>query len=70
MTKKDYIKFADLFIKLRNNKKCNGIEGQVEHELLNGMIKIFESDNSRFNSDTFVDYINNSPTDLKPSLKA
>ena len=58
MTKKDYIKFADLFLKLRSNKEWNGWNGQLEHELLYGMCKIFENDNSRFNNDTFLNYIN------------
>ena len=40
MTKKDYIKFADLFLKLRADKKWNGWNGQLEHEILNGIIKI------------------------------
>jgi hypothetical protein len=43
---------------MRSNKKWNGWNGQLEHELLNGMCKIFESDNSRFNNDTFLNYIN------------
>ena len=58
MTKKDYIKFADLFLKLRDNKEWNGWNGQLEHELLNVMCKIFENDNSRFNNNTFLNYIN------------
>lgn len=41
MNKKDYIKFADLFLKLRSNKQWNGWNGQLEHELLNGMCQIF-----------------------------
>ena len=58
MTKKDYIKFADLFLTLRSNKEWNGWNGQLEHEILNGMCRIFENDNSRFNNDTFLNYIN------------
>ena len=58
MTKKDYIKFANLFLKVREDKQWNGWNGQLEHEILNGIIKIFQDDNSRFNSDTFLNYIN------------
>jgi len=58
MTKKDYIKFADLFLKLRADKQWNNWNGEIERQLLNGMCRIFESDNSRFDNDTFLNYIN------------
>jgi len=58
MTKKHYIKFADLFLKLRSDKQWNNWNGEIERQLLNGMIEIFKEDNHRFNSDTFVNYIN------------
>ena len=58
MTRKDYIKFADLFIKLIKDKKWNGINGATEQQLLQGFINIFQTDNSRFSADRFLNYIN------------
>ena len=57
MTKKHYIKFADLLKDLKKDEYIN-FDGNTQTKLLNGMIKIFKSDNSRFNTQTFLDYIN------------
>ena len=57
MTKKHYIKFADLLKDLKKDEYIN-FDGNTQTRLLNGMIKIFKSDNSRFNTQTFLDYIN------------
>ena len=53
MTRKDYIKFADLFKDLKIN-----MSGETQTKLLNGLIKIFKNDNSKFNTKTFLNYIN------------
>ena len=58
MTKKDYVKFANLFLKLRSDKQWNNWNGEIERQLLNGIITIFKEDNKSFNSDTFLNYIN------------
>ena len=50
MTRKDYIKFADLLIKLENNDN----EQFTPNNLLNGLIDIFNNDNSRFDEFKFI----------------
>ena len=59
MTKKDYIKFADLLIKLEKNDN----ENFTPNNLLNGLIDIFNDDNSRFDEFKFRQYVRN------PNLK-
>ena len=59
MTKKDYIKFADLLIKLEKNDN----EQFTPNNLLNGLIDIFNDDNSRFDEFKFRQYVRN------PNLK-
>ena len=59
MTRKDYIKFADLLIKLENNDN----EQFTPNNLLNGLIDIFNNDNSRFDEFKFRQYVRN------PNLK-
>ena len=59
MTKKDYIKFADLLIKLEKNDN----EQFTPNNLLNGLIDIFNADNSRFDEFKFRQYVRN------PNLK-
>ena len=59
MTKKDYIKFADLLIKLEKNDN----EQFTPNNLLNGLIDIFNDDNSRFDEFKFRQYFRN------PNLK-
>lgn len=58
MTKKDYVKFANLFLKLRSDKQWNNWNEEIERQLLNGIMKIFKEDNKSFNNDTFLNYIN------------
>ena len=55
MTKKDYIKFADLLIKLEKNDN----EQFTPNNLLNGLIDIFNDDNSRFDEFKFRQYVRN-----------
>ena len=59
MTRKDYIKFADLLIKLEKNDN----EQFTPNNLLNGLIDIFNVDNSRFDEFKFRQYVRN------PNLK-
>ena len=59
MTKKDYIKFADLLKQLKRNKNIyNWSKFDYEYELLNGVINIFKNDNKDFNIPKFITYIN------------
>ena len=55
MTRKDYIKFADLLIKLEKNDN----EQFTPNNLLNGLIDIFINDNSRFDEFKFRQYVRN-----------
>jgi hypothetical protein len=60
MTKKDYIKIADL---LGNKLECVGTWHSVEAyslalAYLEDFIKLLELDNPRFNKSTFIKYIN------------
>ena len=65
MTRKDYIKFANLIKDLHNNEIQlirTGINLDVdikhyENELINGLISIFKTDNNRFDEVRFKDYI-------------
>ena len=59
MTRKDYIKFADLLIKLEKNDN----EQFTPNNLLNGLIDIFNDDNSRIDEFKFRQYVRN------PNLK-
>ena len=68
MTKKDYIKFADLFIKLVNDKQWNGMNGATEQQVLQGFMHIFKEDNSRFDSENFLSYINEATIKHEKSL--
>jgi len=59
MTKKDYIKFADLLKQLKRNKNIyNWSKFDYEYELLNGVLNIFKNDNKDFNIPKFITYIN------------
>jgi len=60
MTTKDYIKFAKLYKELTKHEgMCEeGIAEDVLRDLLNGMIKIFEEDNPKFNKRKFMEAIN------------
>ena len=53
MTKKDYIKFANMVVDLTRNN-C---ESLTRNNLLNSLIDILGNDNSRFNENKFVEFI-------------
>ena len=55
MTKKDYIKFADLLTswKLKGYLNQVGVFGNV----MNDLSSLFKNDNSRFQDTKFIDYI-------------
>ena len=62
MTRKDYIKFADLLRELKKDKQILS-NGEIdinyyESQLLNGLISIFKTDNRNFDITRFKDYIN------------
>tara|TARA_R110000765_G_scaffold391515_1_gene484443 strand:+ start:162 stop:356 length:195 start_codon:yes stop_codon:yes gene_type:complete len=62
MTRKDYIKFADLLRELKEDKQILS-NGEIdinyyESQLLNGLISIFKTDNRNFDITRFKDYIN------------
>ena len=59
MTRKDYIKFANLLIKLESNNE----EQFTPNNLLNGLIDIFNNDNDKFDEYKFRQYVRN------PNLK-
>ena len=50
MTKKDYINIADA---IKDNKQGNWLGGLIEDLCI-----IFKQDNTNFNRDKFIDYIN------------
>lgn len=57
MTKKDYIKFAEIL------KRHTGSEGVGEYDeavnaITSDLINLFEKDNPRFDRQRFIDYIN------------
>ena len=64
MTKKDYIKFADLLIKLEKNDN----EQFTPNNLLNGLIDIFNDDNSRFDEFKFRQYVRNTHDKKKSNI--
>ena len=53
MTKKDYIKFANMVVDLTRNN-C---ESLTRNNLINRLIDIFGNDNYRFNENKFVEFI-------------
>ena len=53
MTKKDYIKFANMVVDLTRNN-C---ESLTRNNLINRLIDIFSNDNYRFNENKFVEFI-------------
>jgi len=59
MTRKDYIKFANLLIKLESNNE----EQFTPNNLLNGLIDIFNNDDDKFDEYKFRQYVRN------PNLK-
>jgi hypothetical protein len=56
MTKKDYIKFADLLIRLYKDSKTDN-EREMLEMVRSGIGDIFFDDNNRFSYDKFNDYI-------------
>lgn len=58
MTKKDYIKFANLFRSQKDYKNINEDTAILYGLLLDNTIAIFKNDNPRFDRDRFIDYIN------------
>jgi len=69
MTKKDFVKFAELIRKYKNNsqlaitymednKQLVETANALYRILLDGTIEIFEADNPRFDKQRFIDYIN------------
>ena len=53
MTKKDYIKFANMVVDLTRNNQ----ELFTRNNLINRLIDIFGNDNYRFNENKFVEFI-------------
>ena len=53
MTKKDYIKFANMVVDLTRNNQ----ELFTRNNLINRLIDIFSNDNYRFNKNKFVEFI-------------
>ncbi len=53
MTKKDYIKFANMVVDLTRNNQ----ELFTRNNLINRLIDIFSNDNYRFNENKFVEFI-------------
>ncbi len=53
MTKKDYIKFANMVVDLTRNNQ----ESFTRNNLINRLIDIFSNDNYRFNENKFVEFI-------------
>ena len=53
MTKKDYIKFANMVVDLTRNNQ----ESFTRNNLINRLIDIFGNDNYRFNENKFVEFI-------------
>ena len=53
MTKKDYIKFANMVVDLTRNNQ----ESFTRNNLINRLITIFSEDNYRFNENKFVEFI-------------
>ena len=60
MTKKHFKEFAELFRQMKSDAKKGflNFEGNTQTALLNGLCRIFEKHNSRFNQQVFLDYIN------------
>jgi len=69
MTKKDFVKFAELIRKYKNNsqlaitymednKQLVETANALYRILLDGTIEIFEADNPRFDKQRFIDHIN------------
>ena len=53
MTRKDYIKFANMVVDLTRNNQ----ELFTRNNLINRLIDIFSNDNYRFNENKFVEFI-------------
>ena len=53
MTKKDYIKFANMVVDLTRNNQ----ESFTRNNLINRLIDIFSNDNYRFNENKFIEFI-------------
>ena len=53
MTRKDYIKFANMVVDLTRNNQ----ELFTRNNLINRLIDIFSNDNYRFNKNKFVEFI-------------
>jgi len=53
MTKKDYIKFANMVVDLTRNNQ----ELFTRNNLINRLIDIFSNDNYRFNENKFIEFI-------------
>ena len=53
MTKKDYIKFANMVVDLTRNNQ----ESFTRNNLINRLIDIFSNDNYRFSENKFVEFI-------------
>ena len=56
MTKKDYIKFADLLIRIFKSTETNK-EQEILEMVRSGLIDIFQADNDNFNAERFNEYI-------------
>ena len=56
MTKKDYVKFADLLIRIYKTTKTEK-EQEILEMIRNGIADIFFDDNNNFNYDKFNEYI-------------
>ena len=57
MTRKDYIKFANLIKDLQIEPNHSLTIDEYETNLINGLISIFKTDNNRFDEVRFKDYI-------------
>ena len=53
MTKKDYIKFANMVVDLTRNNQ----ESFTRNNLINRLIDIFSEDNYRFDENKFINFI-------------
>ena len=58
MTKKDYIKIANVFKAVKPEEKMEVIDMDYFNSIVSLFMDMLESDNPRFNRETFINYIN------------